>query len=105
VAFDDAFIHCAIEALGGWVTLCRHPGHRWDAISKQFLRHYQRLLTESQAPYPAYLRGQLTQSLSTEPPTLIGDPQQARAVMQAGKLLPDAALSVQPLPDVPDECA
>jgi len=56
VQFPNPVIHSVIEAMGGWVELCRSPRDELKWREKEFVRLYE-VLSQSEE-HPQYLAGQ-----------------------------------------------
>ncbi len=58
VCFEDKAIMCAIQALGGWESICRLEADEWKFKRKEFQKIYQAALKNPQSfRAPRYLAG------------------------------------------------
>lgn len=92
VAFDDPCIHLAIEDMGGWVTLCRSTIDELPFVQKRFCDAYKAYAGRQDRPkHPPVLMGlhdaeNARMGYRSQPATLIGAPEAARAVMLSGEV-------------------
>jgi hypothetical protein len=76
VKFDDPIIHCVLNKLNGWVTLCRSDRYHLKEYGEYFKYTYQKFMMEKELPpFPPYFRGLLACSSqqSIVEPVLIDD--------------------------------
>ena len=89
VVFDDSIIHVVIDDMGGWIRLCQTLLKDLPFRANEFKKHYAGYINHPPRNYPKQLLGLEAQQngmhgYTTKPPLLIGDPQQAFAVLQNG---------------------
>jgi hypothetical protein len=90
VAFDDPIIHRTLQDMGGWIALGQKDDESWPFVGNEFRNRYQGYRSRGETPeYPRTLIGLAeahNAKLGLRPtlPTLIGDPDKARAVMTGG---------------------
>lgn len=92
IIFDDPLIHAVISDMGGWIDICMTDEDELPFRAREFEKRYQGYLLGGRAPhYPRQLTGRIDQVNNAtgyvdvkEPPMLIGDPEQAQAVLQNG---------------------
>lgn len=94
VVFDDAYIHAAIEDMGGWVRVCTgHTDEDWPFVQREFENRYRGYATRrSLHDYPRLLVGIANASNNRnginpkhiKPPRLVGDEKKAMAVYRGG---------------------
>lgn len=94
VVFDDAYIHAAIEDMGGWVRVCTgHTDEDWPFVQREFENRYRGYATRrSLHDYPRLLVGIANANnhkKGVDPkfiksPRLVGDEQKAMAVYRSG---------------------
>lgn len=88
VVFDEGAIHAAIEDMGGWPTLCAGTTAELPFIEKRFCTAYKAHLQRGTAYLPK-LAGAIdvanaAAGFESVAPVLIGDPVQARRVLENG---------------------
>lgn len=90
VAFDDPLIHVVLSEMGDWPSLCQTTVEDLPFRRRDFERRYASYRAQRVTPpYPSHLVG-LTEGecriggYPVHPPTLIGDPDTATAVMASG---------------------
>jgi len=90
VAFDDPLIHRVIQDMGGWIMLGSKSEDEWPFVAKEFESRYRGYKSRNEVPeYPAKLLG-ITEAensrygYASEPPTLIGKPEEAKRVLLGG---------------------
>ncbi len=99
VVFDDSRIHYALSAIGGWQFLSsEHSSEADKRLFEQFERHYNASLVQQTFGYPAVMVGRsdapkVAKGLAPTP-VLVGDPEQAKRVLDQGESV--LALSVSP---------
>lgn len=108
VAFDDPLIHGTIEAMSGWVDLCRADQKSLPFRSLEFQKHYVGYLEGKVEFTPAYLCG-ITEAenrrngfLNHIPPVaLIGNPEKAQLQLitarKAPRMIHESKLPVKEL--------
>ena len=94
VVFDDAYIHAAIEDMGGWVRVCTgHTDEDWPFVQREFENRYRGYATRrSLHDYPRLLVGIANAANNRnglnpkhiKPPRLVGDEKKAMAVYRGG---------------------
>lgn len=87
VIFDDPFIHCAIEALGGWPAVCHGKSDALPFLEKDFLRHYRAAVVQHRA-HPPVLYGLLERDngdARDRVPMLLGPEEACRLVFETGR--------------------
>lgn len=89
VVFDDPIIHCVIEEMGGWVTLCKLTIDDLKFRAKEFEKRYASYVLNPPGSYPARLCGIVegqrgTQGFELAPPSYVGDKRKAELVYQQG---------------------
>ena len=91
VVFDDPAIHAAIEDMGGWLKFCRSESKDLSYMQHRFCECHKANTGRGQFEYPRALMGDRSpdamfakRGLPPPKPALIGDPEVARAVYQAG---------------------
>lgn len=91
VVFDEPITHAVIEDMGGWIRLCEMETEEAPFRGKEFVDRFQAYAVRGGAPrHAGVLSGEhdmanrLRFSEYVRAPVLIGDPQRALAVMQAG---------------------
>jgi hypothetical protein len=92
VVFDDPLIHRVLDDMGGWIPLGKKSVDEWPFVAKEFQTRYRGYKSRNERPpYPAMLLGisdgenqrhGMVADLPT--PTLIGNPQLARTVLERG---------------------
>ncbi len=90
VVFDDPLIHRVVQDMGGWVRIGTKGEEEWPFVAKEFENRYRGYAMRSERPdYPPLLVG-ITQAdaeqrgFRADPPTLIGDKQNAQLVLTGG---------------------
>lgn len=98
VAFDDPLIHCVVEDMGGWVSICGMASDEAPFRGKEFSDRYRAYAVRRDGVnHPAVLMGEhdLANRLrfpeAVKPPVLVGDPDKA-ATVAATTVLPASAL-------------
>ena len=96
VVFDDAYIHAAIEDMGGWVRVCTgHTDEDWPFVQREFENRYRGYATRRNLQdYPRLLVGIANASNNRnginpkhiKSPRLVGDEQKAMAVYRGGSI-------------------
>ncbi|GAB4059255.1 DUF6475 domain-containing protein [Uliginosibacterium sediminicola] len=100
VAFDDGLIHRVLLDMGGWAPMRMKSEEELVFVGKEFVNRYRGYAMRSERPaYPAYLPGvyeaeNTRRGMKTDPPRMIGAPDQVAAVMLAGGNCP--AIRVTP---------
>lgn len=89
VAFDDGAIHAAIEDMGGWPHVCRSTEDELPFLQRRFCDLHRAYAARPDLSWPARLAGEHERAnalhgFKSAPPALVGDPERARLVMQAG---------------------
>jgi hypothetical protein len=89
VVFDDPAIHCAVEDLGGWLTVCRAQLAELSHMERRFCQSYKAYSARHEKEFPAILRGEsnmqnMLAGKRCSPPVLIGNPAMARKVLELG---------------------
>lgn len=90
VVFDDPAIHAVVEDLGGWVKLCRMPISEMGYVQHRFCETHRAYVGRGTFPYPCVLGGDvdpagyLMRGLQPPKPVLVGNPAQARRVLEQG---------------------
>jgi hypothetical protein len=90
VVFDDPIIHRVVTDMGGWSALGAKTEDEWPFVRNEFVNRYRGYRMRSETPeYLPVLVG-LYQAqnqrlgFESDPPTLIGNPDTAKAVMLGG---------------------
>jgi hypothetical protein len=90
VVFDDPLIHRVLTEMGGWVQLGTKTEDEWPFVRNEFVNRYRGYRERSDLPdYPPVLIGIAESSnqqhgFQSEPPMLIGRPEEAERVMRLG---------------------
>ena len=89
VCFDDPLINSALSDMGSWPQLVNTGGDEYPFKHNEFIKRYSGMLTNPPETYPKKLIGLTENSNVSEgfvppQPRLIGDPQKAIGVYQAG---------------------
>ena len=90
VAFDDPLIHRVIHEMGGWMGLGTKTEDEWPFVAREFENRYRGYRSRSEIPeYPPVLIGIAGASNrknghTVAPPTLIGNAEAAKAVIERG---------------------
>lgn len=90
VVFEDALIHRIVLEMGGWVSLGTKNEEEWPFIRNEFVNRYRGYRGRNEIPeYPPVLIGLAEANnrkagFDTEPPILIGNPENAKRVMVGG---------------------
>ena len=91
VAFDDPIIHRVIHEMGGWVGFGQKTEDEWPFVGKEFENRYRGYAMRGEIPeYPRLLIG-VSQAHNernnhkVDPPRLIGNVEQAEAVLIGGR--------------------
>ena len=91
VVFDDPAIHAAIEDMGGWPKFCRAESKDLTYLQHRFCECYKAYTGRGEFQYPRELMGDRSpdalfakRGLPPPKPALIGDPQNAKMVYEAG---------------------
>lgn len=90
VVFDDPAIHRVVTDMGGWTPLGQKTEDEWPFVRNEFVNRYRGYRMRSETPeYLPVLIGQYQAQnqrlgFESEPPTLIGDVEAAKAVMLGG---------------------
>lgn len=97
VAFEDPVIHCVIEDLGGWPTVCRVQIDELPFLEARFHKSYAAHV-KAGTQHPPRLAGITDSSNGLRgydlmAPVLIGDPQRARRTIDTGSMLPRANIA------------
>lgn len=92
VVFDDPIIHFALSHMGGWTELGTRKEGDWPFVRNQFVTLY-RAARGRTFEYPSKLlgiaeAGNARAGQPMPPPTLIGDPARAQAVLERGSTAP-----------------
>ena len=99
VCFDDPIIHLAIDDIGGWIALGESEEKELPFIQKRFEQSYRNYKTRGDIPaHKPYLIGRSEaqnnlQGYHSEPPKLIGNPQEAQLVLNNGTETPRIAIT------------
>lgn len=94
VVFDDPLVHRVIQEMGGWVKLGTKTEDEWPFVAKEFENRYRGYSARSETPeYPPVLIGiseaqNSQKGFEVEPPTLIGNPEQAKITLSGGTSVP-----------------
>lgn len=94
VVFDDPIIHRVLHDMGGWVGLGTKNEDEWPFVGKEFENRYRGYRARNEVPeYPPVLTGIAgmhndQNGFRSEPPTLIGNPEQAKLVLTGGTTQP-----------------
>jgi len=94
VVFDDGIIHAVITDMGGWVALCNVLSSELPYKAIEFEKRYRGYKTRGTLPaFPNKLIGiadlqNTPHGLDPVAPVLIGNANQAQAVLLRGKALP-----------------
>lgn len=91
VIFDDPLIHACISQMGGWIKICQMREDEAPFRGKDFERLYLGYKQQGTIPqFPAKLigraeAGNVERGLPVDPAVLIGEPERAKLVHQAGR--------------------
>ncbi|KWF90366.1 DUF6475 domain-containing protein [Burkholderia cepacia] len=91
VVFDDAVIHRVVTDMGGWVQIGSKDDNEWPFVRNEFVNRYRGYRMRSEIPeYLPVLIGISESSnqrhgFQSEGPTLLGNPDMARAVLAGGR--------------------
>lgn len=93
VVFDDGVIHAVIEDMGGWPAVCATEYDELPFVQKRFCDTYRAYASRPSMAYPAKLIGRTERAngpkgYRIDPPTLIGNEEAARLVLQNGSAGP-----------------
>lgn len=94
VAFDDPLIHRVLSDMGGWPPLGTKTEADWPFVAKEFENRYRGYRMRSERPeYPPVLIGHAEaqnarSGFAAPAPVLIGNREQAEAVMLGGTNAP-----------------
>lgn len=93
VCFDDPIINRVLSDMGGWSEICGKDNEELPFVEKNFCERYRAYKIRGGSNHPAYLVGRtehenLLRGFKAEPPMLIGDPQEARKVLNGGSNVP-----------------
>jgi hypothetical protein len=93
VVFDDPAIHAVIEDLGGWPKVCRSEAKELGYLQHRFCEAHRAYVGRGTFAYPRRLLGDRSpdsewekHGLALPRPALVGDPEKARAVYEAGNV-------------------
>lgn len=101
VVFDDPLIHAVLADMGGWPQLGQKSIDEWPFVAKEFQTRYRGYKSRRELPaYPPKLIGICDmqngqRGYADQVPILIGNAQNAQAVLNAGTTRP--LLQVTPL--------
>lgn len=90
VVFDDPIIHRVVSDMGGWIWFCNQIEDEWPFVAMNFENRYRGYKLRGEKPeYAPVLIGianaqNQRQGFSSNPPVLIGNQNQAKAVMLGG---------------------
>ena len=90
VVFDDPTIHAVIQDMGGWIELGKKEEREWPFVAKEFQARFRGYKTQGGVEaYPKRLIGianaqNAQQGFAAQAPVLIGNPNQARVVLENG---------------------
>lgn len=89
--FDDPVTHRVIQDMGGWIELNNVTDKDLPFVEKDFATRYASFAARGLDTYPARLEGLVeqhnsAQGMKTPDPVLVGDPESAVAVAEAGSL-------------------
>lgn len=91
VIFDDPVIHAVVDDLGGWPKMCRTETKDLSYLQHRFSESYRAYAAKGQFDYPRRLSGDRSpdeeyekKGIKPPAPAVIGNPEQARLVFQAG---------------------
>lgn len=91
VVFDDPAIHAVIEDMGGWPNMCRTGTDDLGYLQHRFCQAHRAYTGRGTFSYPRRLLGERSadsewqaRGLPLPRPALVGDPEQARQVYEAG---------------------
>lgn len=99
VVFDDPVIHRVVTEMGGWVQLGTKTEDEWPFVRNEFVNRYRGYRMRSETPdYLPVLIGMYEAQnqrtgFKSDPPTLIGEPDAAKAVLQGGSDKPILQIS------------
>lgn len=90
IVFDDPIIHKVLHDMGGWILLCEKDDEAWPFIKNEFVTRFRGFKSRNErVEYPAKLigiaeahNGQNGHRIAS--PVLIGNPHEARAVLESG---------------------
>jgi hypothetical protein len=99
VVFDEGAIHAAIEDMGGWPAVCVTTVDELPFVERRFCTAYKAHLARG-STYPPKLIGNTDATnaaggFASQPPVLIGNPEQCRQVLACGSATHRAQISVQ----------
>lgn len=89
VVFDDPAIHAAVDDIGGWVAICRGDVDDLPHLQRRFAESHRVYSRRPGHAYPCKLLGaheieNKAGGYAPPMPVLIGNPNAARAVFEAG---------------------
>lgn len=90
VAFDDPIIHRVVADMGGWIWFGNQIEDEWPFVAKNFENRYRGYRLRGETPeYAPVLLGMANahnqqQGFRSNPPILIGNQNQVKAVMLGG---------------------
>ena len=100
VVFDDPAIHAVIEDLGGWPKVCRTELKEMGFLQHRFCEGHRAYTGRGTFAYPRRLLGDRSPDhewkragLSAPRPALVGDPERARQVFEAGSAAGKTAIT------------
>lgn len=98
VCFDDGLIHAVVEDLGGWIKVCRAGTDELPHVQRRFCDSYRAYARRGDVAFPSHLAGEseLANGMAghaARPPTLIGDPVKAGAVLIEGGTTPKTQIT------------
>ena len=87
VAFDDPYIHIAINRVGGWIYLCNRTYNQLLQVMQHFLSHYERACDNAVNEFPTHIVGMIEMSdkrlgRAIIEPYLMGNTEQAYRISQ-----------------------
>lgn len=94
VVFDDPIIHRVISDMGGWIWFGNQKEDEWPFVAKNFENRYRGYRIRAETPeYSPVLIGMANaynqkEGFRANPPILIGNQNQAKAVMLGGTSAP-----------------
>lgn len=94
VVFDDPIIHRVVADMGGWIWFGNQKEDEWPFVAKNFENRYRGYKLRGEQPeYQPVLLGMANahnqkEGFRSNPPILIGNQNQAKAVMLGGTTSP-----------------
>jgi hypothetical protein len=93
VVFEDLTIHCAVDAIGGWVKLGMTKTDRLPLVAQDFKKYYIAFLKDPPDEFPTHLLGRMPSGQ----PVLIGNKKLSREEAQDTALLDVTLKKLEPM--------